>query len=426
MDRVYIGTQPWGTFQDVLGTAHVGISVAIKNRDGTAATHWSAASGGSSSTAAITTDSNGTLARYIEAGEYQIDVAALSITGRRVEAAKGFTVGPGDAQQLFQATTGQYLDAAHGTAAAPDHDPHPVFKITRTVDTISGHTGIGTAAAPEQMSALMVINVAAAASTKQPIAGLFVAKSSATSNPDGTADALAAQGTGRLLAGAVGAGYGYFAAARKDTGVDPGAQIYGIEIQPQNNSGVTDSYLSTGFGLSAGLTIDPAGTADSAVGINIVRSSSNAPQVKVGIGFPSGPGTGGAVVDTTIRDDTNSTTGYILNGTHTTGFDLSGATISGDAIKLAQGQIFKLANSATLTAISATEIQASGVFRAGGFKTINTTTGNIELREQSADPAAPVANGGLVYLRDSPTTPGKTQLVVRFNTGAIQVIATEP
>lgn len=40
-----------------------------------------------------------------------------------------------------------------------------------------------------------------------------------------------------------------------------------------------------------------------------------------------------------------------------------------------------------------------------------------------ADPAAPAANTGRVYMRD---TGGKTQLVARFPSGAVQVIATEP
>jgi len=40
------------------------------------------------------------------------------------------------------------------------------------------------------------------------------------------------------------------------------------------------------------------------------------------------------------------------------------------------------------------------------------------------DPTAPSANNGRVYVRDNGA--GKTQLVVRFPTGAIQVIATEP
>jgi len=41
-----------------------------------------------------------------------------------------------------------------------------------------------------------------------------------------------------------------------------------------------------------------------------------------------------------------------------------------------------------------------------------------------ADPAAPVANNARLYIRDNGA--GKTQLVVIFNTGAVQVIATQP
>jgi hypothetical protein len=47
----------------------------------------------------------------------------------------------------------------------------------------------------------------------------------------------------------------------------------------------------------------------------------------------------------------------------------------------------------------------------------------LEFTEQS-DAAAPAANKGRLYLRDNGA--GKTQLVVRFPTGAVQVIATEP
>lgn len=41
-----------------------------------------------------------------------------------------------------------------------------------------------------------------------------------------------------------------------------------------------------------------------------------------------------------------------------------------------------------------------------------------------ADPAAPAANLGILYIRDNGA--GKSQLCIRFNTGAVQVIATEP
>jgi hypothetical protein len=51
------------------------------------------------------------------------------------------------------------------------------------------------------------------------------------------------------------------------------------------------------------------------------------------------------------------------------------------------------------------------------------TTGYLELTEMTA-PSAPGANGGRLYLEDNGS--GKTRLVVGFNTGAAQVIATEP
>jgi hypothetical protein len=49
--------------------------------------------------------------------------------------------------------------------------------------------------------------------------------------------------------------------------------------------------------------------------------------------------------------------------------------------------------------------------------------GHIEGTE-IADPAAPATNSGRLYFRDNGS--GKTQLVVLFPTGAVQVIATEP
>jgi len=55
-----------------------------------------------------------------------------------------------------------------------------------------------------------------------------------------------------------------------------------------------------------------------------------------------------------------------------------------------------------------------------GNATIPGYIGGAEI----SDPAAPAANSGRLYFRDNGA--GKTQLVVRFPTGAVQVIATEP
>ena len=48
----------------------------------------------------------------------------------------------------------------------------------------------------------------------------------------------------------------------------------------------------------------------------------------------------------------------------------------------------------------------------------------IPMTEQGADLPAPSTNNGVVYMKDNGG--GKTQLVVRFQTGAVQVISTEP
>lgn len=54
---------------------------------------------------------------------------------------------------------------------------------------------------------------------------------------------------------------------------------------------------------------------------------------------------------------------------------------------------------------------------------LHVSSGAVEL-EEIADPAAPTSNHARLYSRDDGA--GKTQLVVRFPTGAVQVIATEP
>lgn len=48
----------------------------------------------------------------------------------------------------------------------------------------------------------------------------------------------------------------------------------------------------------------------------------------------------------------------------------------------------------------------------------------VDLVELSADPAAPAANGGRLYLKDNGS--GKTLLCVRFASGAVQTVATQP
>ena len=58
-----------------------------------------------------------------------------------------------------------------------------------------------------------------------------------------------------------------------------------------------------------------------------------------------------------------------------------------------------------------------------GNPEVDLNTGYAQFSER-ADPAAPSANEARLYAKDNGS--GKTQLVVRFPTGAVQVLATEP
>jgi hypothetical protein len=66
----------------------------------------------------------------------------------------------------------------------------------------------------------------------------------------------------------------------------------------------------------------------------------------------------------------------------------------------------------------------TGVIDVGGATRMRLGTVYLEMTEQGSDPAAPGTNRGRLFLRDNGS--GKTQLCVVFNTGAVQVIATEP
>ncbi len=68
---------------------------------------------------------------------------------------------------------------------------------------------------------------------------------------------------------------------------------------------------------------------------------------------------------------------------------------------------------------------SDGIMRFGKNLYMNPDRGVfLDLGELASDPNAAAANRGVLYLRDSGG--GKTQLCIRFNTGAVQVIATEP
>lgn len=75
-------------------------------------------------------------------------------------------------------------------------------------------------------------------------------------------------------------------------------------------------------------------------------------------------------------------------------------------------------------AIAAGAVQTAQLADGGVTATkLATLAGHVEFSEIS-DPAAPSSNRARLYARDNGS--GKTELVVRFATGAVQVVATEP
>lgn len=68
-------------------------------------------------------------------------------------------------------------------------------------------------------------------------------------------------------------------------------------------------------------------------------------------------------------------------------------------------------------------LHTAGLFAFQEATEIDILGGDILFTER-ADPAAPAANKAVLYSKDNGG--GKTQIVARFPTGAVQVIATEP
>lgn len=91
MARVEIASQAWGVLIDATGRPLAAQSATLRNLDGTNATIWTAVTGGTSNTSALSSDSLGGLGqsaatRYVEEGTYTLTIGS---TTHRVEATGG-------------------------------------------------------------------------------------------------------------------------------------------------------------------------------------------------------------------------------------------------------------------------------------------------------------------------------------------------
>jgi hypothetical protein len=153
MARVEIASQAWGTLftKDVnpaITTVQVMPSAVatLKNLDGTNATIWTAVTGGTSNTSALSSDSIGVLgqssaARFVEEGTYSLTVAS---TTRRVEATRGEYGAPANARTAGADNTGT-VDATTAIQGLLDTVTHTIvppgdYRIDGTVTVNSGKT----------------------------------------------------------------------------------------------------------------------------------------------------------------------------------------------------------------------------------------------------------------------------------------------
>lgn len=242
-------------------------------------------------------------------------------------------IGSGDAQQLFNATTGQIIDIKKGTSASPDTIHRSLVKVTRTLEN-TDNTGSGDGG--ENYASIYGICVGTTASKVQPVGVLGVAKASGTdvSGAQARPDACGLYGFGRITDSGAGVAIGAFLAGQRDN--DTG-KITALETQVRNLGTAAGTYNSTGFSSLTGNWTTVVGNADA--GAAYVIGNPNGLQFEVGWAVPAqvAGGKTGGVKTATFRDDGNAVTSIDIRGSRTYGIDLMSGTYSSAAIRIGSG-----------------------------------------------------------------------------------------
>jgi hypothetical protein len=138
MARVWLGSQTVSPVQDSAGNRVVGAAVTIKNLDGSNATHWSAKTGGTSSTAAITTNSRGLLDRWIDPGTYTYSTSGITTRSSRLLGGWGHRL-----RGRWENTSGTMLFSAGRTATGnTTSGSNVVTTVTATGSSLSFAVGM--------------------------------------------------------------------------------------------------------------------------------------------------------------------------------------------------------------------------------------------------------------------------------------------
>ena len=219
----------------------------------------------------------------------------------------GGTLGSGDAQSIYVATTAQLLRAVKGTSASPNTTLGPIVKAERLINIAeSAITGDGS----EECAAIVGVGVATAACETQPVGVFGGAKTSSTAGAPGN-DAVGVYGVGRALTGATGVGFGGFFQGRRD---DTTGYACGVEVLCSNFTATAGTYNATGFSSLSGITLNANGNANCGVAIQVRPAGQ---QWVTGIGFVKESSVS-AVTTASISDDSDAATSIAINGAHAT------------------------------------------------------------------------------------------------------------
>lgn len=209
---------------------------------------------------------------------------------------------------------GSSLDYRQGNQANPDTSLNPPIKVSRTINILnSAITGDGSA----QVAAISGTSTELIGPNQVQPVGVYGAAigSGAVVGTYGFARSTGTTRAGKAV-GSFGQGQGNAAGT--------GAQ--GGQFIVWNLSGSDNVVAPTTIESFIGHLITPLGNNKSAVGLEIAAPTSPA-SFDVGLHL-SGANGGLSAVTAGIQDDSHATTAYVINGTHTTGIDFSGATLT--------------------------------------------------------------------------------------------------
>lgn len=274
-----------------------------------------------------------------------VDTTALSVdeTADEVTIPIKATIGSGDLLDRWGATNAaKRLDVRLGTSASPDTGSNVPVKVSRTVGHVPADLGPG-----DNSNILNAMSATAKGTSGcgvQPIAVFGAGLNAGTTTPSGGKgpDAVGGYFTSEITGSGIGVGIG---ACVIGTYSSSAGAARGMELAVFNDTASDETAGTTNISRSQAIWMH-AGNARR-VGTGIEFGNPFGAQFDVGIKFGNETASDkfsashtGATRTADIATYSSSTTALLLNGSHTTGVDLSGGTFSGSAVRAGSGDLF--------------------------------------------------------------------------------------